>query len=300
MAYPVTIANQMHLIATSFHLILCTVLISTVSDASDWLKEQHWNQAIQAQAKPEEITWLTTNKQKVLALYIEKTTQAYAQGIILLHDIDNHPDWPQVLHPLRIQLPQYGWSTLSVQMPVIANQNQPNFDRLLLQAEPRITAAINFLKNKQIEQVILLGHGVGATLAAAYTEKYIAQSPEIIALIGIGFYTNSQTSRWLNITKTLPNIPISILDIFGQNDRPWVLNSANERLQSARQSGKLGSSVLSDRTIKVQQLSLNKTGNRRFRQIKILGADHDFLNQTTILIKHIRGWLKKNIAHQSP
>jgi len=289
----------MNLIHTSFHLILGAALMSNVSYASDWLKEHHWSQAIQAQAKPEEITWLTTNNQKVLALYTEKTTQTYSQGIILLHDIDNHPDWPQVLHPLRTQLPQHGWSTLSLQMPIVTNQNQSNFDSLLLQAEPRITAAINFLKNKQIKQIILLGHGIGATLAAAYIEKHITQRPEIIALIGIGFYTNSQTSSWLNITKTLPNIPISILDIFGQNDLPWVLTSANERLQSARQSGKLGNPVFSDRTTKVQQLALNKTGNMRFRQIKILGANHGFLNQTATLIKHIRGWLTKHIIRQS-
>jgi len=283
----------------SFYLILCAVFIGNVSYASDWLKEQHWSQAIQAQAKPEEITWLTIKKQKVLALFVEKTTHTYSQGIILLHDIGKHPDSPQVLHPLRKQLPQHGWSTLSLQMPIASNQHQSELDSLLIQAEPRITAAIHFLTNKQTTKIILLGHGIGATLAAAYIEKHITQRPEIIALIGIGFYTNNQASNWLNVTKTLTNIPISILDIFGQNDLPWVLNSANERLQSARQSGKLGKAIFSDSTIKVQQLSLNKTGNMRFRQIKILGANHNFSNHTEALIKHIRGWLKKH-APPSP
>jgi hypothetical protein len=32
-----------------------------------------------------------------------------------------HPDWPEVIQPLHSGLPESGWTTLSVQMPILAN-----------------------------------------------------------------------------------------------------------------------------------------------------------------------------------
>ena len=50
-------------------------------------------------------------------------TEAYGGGprraVIVLHGRGFHPDWPEVAAPLRIELPEHGWETLSLQMPVL-------------------------------------------------------------------------------------------------------------------------------------------------------------------------------------
>ena len=64
---------------------------------------------------------------------------------ILVHGIGVHPDWPQVIHPLRVGLPERGWSTLSIQMPVLPNEAQSaDYLPLLDGVAPRLDAAIDF------------------------------------------------------------------------------------------------------------------------------------------------------------
>lgn len=43
-----------------------------------------------------------------------KKAQGYA---VILHDNQQHPNWPGVVRALRTQLPQGGWSTLSISLP---------------------------------------------------------------------------------------------------------------------------------------------------------------------------------------
>ena len=40
-------------------------------------------------------------------------------AVLLLHSMAGHPDWPEVIAPLRASLPQSGWTTLSIQLPVL-------------------------------------------------------------------------------------------------------------------------------------------------------------------------------------
>lgn len=56
-------------------------------------------------------------KDAFLGLYSEnygREPQGYA---LILHDNQQHPDWPGLIHYLRSQLPGKGWSTLAISLP---------------------------------------------------------------------------------------------------------------------------------------------------------------------------------------
>ena len=50
-------------------------------------------------------------------LFIQETMGKPQGGVLLLHDNEQHGHWPTVTGPLREYLPQYGWSTLAIELP---------------------------------------------------------------------------------------------------------------------------------------------------------------------------------------
>ena len=71
------------------------------------------------QEKKGSVTWFREGqKGAYLGLYTEnfgREPQGYA---LILHDNQQHPDWPGIVHYLRTQLPAKGWSTLSISLPM--------------------------------------------------------------------------------------------------------------------------------------------------------------------------------------
>lgn len=90
-------------------------------------------------------------------------------GAIILHGIGVHPDWPQVVYPLRTRLSTFGWHTLSLQMPILANEAKASdYAPLMIEVAPRLDAGIAFLKEKGVESIFLIGHSLGATMGSYY------------------------------------------------------------------------------------------------------------------------------------
>jgi hypothetical protein len=54
---------------------------------------------------------------KVLAIAHSSLIADKQGAILLLHDKEQHADWPQIIGPLRKSLPKYGWFTLAVNLP---------------------------------------------------------------------------------------------------------------------------------------------------------------------------------------
>ena len=78
-----------------------------------------------------------------------------------------------------------------------------------------------------------------------------------------------------------------------------MLESAAKRLVAANFAGKLKAKPrFLKLSSKVQNLAINKTGNLRYRQKVINGADYQFDEEEQQLIKAIRGWLAVYVAGQ--
>jgi hypothetical protein len=93
--------------------------------------EQLKQLALSKEVKPNEIVWLKVQYPErdmpvnVLALE-QKPRTAQAQGaVLILHDKEQHADWPYFIRPLRMTLPDSGWDTLSINLPYENTQEFP-------------------------------------------------------------------------------------------------------------------------------------------------------------------------------
>ena len=70
-----------------------------------------------------QIVWLDTPEGKgrtnikFLGLEVFEQTSEPQGAVLFLHGVDQHPDWPRVIKPLRTILPESGWYTFSILLP---------------------------------------------------------------------------------------------------------------------------------------------------------------------------------------
>ena len=146
---------------------------------------------------PQEIEMIEAASGQFLSLFRESSTGDPQGCIILLHSDNAHPDWPQVIHPVREKLNDNSWCTLSIEIPDVtkrffsrnpvspepsgdnatattnADNTATNADKTLPDESivfERIDAARQHLQQKGYSRNAYLGHGTGA----AYALKYAA------------------------------------------------------------------------------------------------------------------------------
>ncbi len=249
-----------------FSLSASTALAASKSDLA---KEKRWEAQIVPSLMVGDAVKLKAAGVEFLGIYAENSADEVMGGAIILHGVGVHPAWPDVINPIRITLPEHGWHTLSLQMPILTNDAEyrdylPLFDEALT----RIQTGVDFLKKKGIKNIVLIGHSMGTMMASDYLAS--KPDPAVRALIGIGMTYNSASPRMQNI-PSISKIKVPVLDIFGSEDLERVKRHAKSRRNAAK-----------------------KANNKGYTQIKIEGANHFFNNMEDVLIKRIRGWLAKH------
>lgn len=239
-----------------------------LTQASDTAKEKRWADQIVDSLIDGKSEWLEAGGQKFLAVFTEDQTGAPKGGAIIVHGIGVHPNWTEVIYPLRTELPNHGWATLSIQMPVLPNEaTVKDYIPLIKEAGPRIQAAIEFLKSKNIEPLVIVAHSLGATMASAT----LAEQGDLglRGFVAIGM-SGSDLDPQLDTTAQLPKLKIPVLDLYGSRDLDTVLAAAQPRAAAMR-----------------------KAGNTGYRQLQIEGADHFFVGVEDELVRRVYGWLEQ-------
>lgn len=200
------------------------------------------------------------------AIYTPEETD-YSQGAaIILHGRGAHPDWVDVIQPLRSRLPEYGWKTISIQLPIAApDASGWVYAEMIPEAFPRITAAVEYLQQQGVANIVLIGHSLGARMGVEYLAQGVAESLRAFVAIGLSADTATPDSGTLGALKKLQ---LPLLDIYGSRDIDPVLNSVPARSAAARQA---------------------KNGD--YRQTRIEGADHFFNGLDETLVADVRAWL---------
>jgi len=217
-----------------------------------------------------EVVTLQASGQSFVALYSPETSSFIHGGAIIIHDLGGHPDRSGVVANLRKSLPQHGWQTLSVQMPVYRpSVSQREQLGLIPDAQARLATAIEHLKQQGVSNVVLIGHGLGGKMVLNFlTQGAGAGTGAVQAVVMIG---TSVTS--LQGDTTLADIAVikrPILDLFGSQDDDSVRHSAGLRKVAAK-----------------------KANNPDYRQIEVEGADHQFSGLPSSLVSRIYAWLAK-------
>jgi alpha-beta hydrolase superfamily lysophospholipase len=254
---------------TSFFML--SLFSFSVANASDLEREKRMADEIVDAILDGEAVFLEADSHKFLTIYTE--AEESKGVVIILHGRGFHPDWQDAINPLRVGLVDSGWSTLSVQMPVL-EKHAKYYDYIPVFPEslPRIDAAIEFAR-KQINgdgssKVILAAHSCGAHKAIAWIEKNDDVSQKIDAYIGIGM---GATDYRQPMEKPFPldSLTVPVLDVYADGDYPAVLKMAPERLAM-----------------------ITRAGNTKSRQLMLTDADHYYEDRGEELTELIEQWLK--------
>jgi predicted esterase len=256
-------------------LLLISLLFACTASAagkSDLAKEKRWEEQIVPSLIVGEDIRLKAQGVQFLALYAEPTTEQSKGAVILIHGRGAHPAWPDVIEPLRMQLPDYGWHTLSLQMPVLKNEAEDkDYPPLFPEVPARIQAGVEFLKSKGIRNIVISGHSTGAVMTSYYlvTKKDPAVKGFAIVSGGFGVPKDTYMDSMANFKKLKS---LDILDIYGSEDRKMVLDVVSKR----------------------KMLGPKLYGNH-YHGMKINGAGHFYREKSDELVHQLTSWLDKNI-----
>ena len=161
---------------------------------------------------------------------------------------------------LRSALADHGYTTLSVQMPVLAQEAKPEEYRSTFgEAGERLRVAVNFLRAKGYRKIAIISHSMGSRM----TYYYLARDPSasVHAWVCIGWGSEDDDFRQMKL---------SVLDLYGENDLPAVLKGAERRAASIK-------------------------GLQRSRQIMAPKADHFFNDHQAELERYVREILDRTL-----
>lgn len=254
-------------------LVLSSFLLTTqAASKSDVAKEKRWEAQIVDSLIVGEDIKLNANGEAFLGLYAEPSTDYSKGAVIILHGIGVHPAWPDVIEPLRMQLPDLGWHTLSLQMPVLNNEaKEEQYSPLFLEVPARVKAGIKYLKNKGIKNIVLSGHSMGSVMASYYMSSQNDPDVKVLAIIGSG--EGMPQKLHMNNLKNFKNIKNTfIVDVYGSEDRKVVLGAVKTRTPIG-----------------------NKIHKGHYQQLKIKGANHFYHGKQNELVNGLNRQLTKII-----
>ncbi len=240
------------------------LLVSPPLAASDLEKEERWAAQIVDSLLDGEAIHLNDGQHDFLAIETPAQSGRTDHTAIILHGTGVHPNWPTVVQPLRGTLPEADWHTLSIQLPVLANDAEhAAYAALYGEVPGRLDAAIEHARQAGAKRLILIAHSQGSTMAA----HYLAGSPKPVeGFIAIGMGPGIAGGPMDNLAH-LPAIKVPMLDLYGSEDLPEVVASAEQRRELAGQA------------------------NDDYSQQLVEGADHFFEGEEEELLNRVNDWL---------
>jgi pimeloyl-ACP methyl ester carboxylesterase len=251
---------------TASWFILASFL-SFPAPASDLQREARWANEIADAILVGESVWLEAGNHRFLAIYTEPSGDVRHGAVILVHGVGVHPDWPEVINPLRERLPEHGWATLSLQMPVLeAEAGVSEYYRIFPEALPRIDAGMRYLREQGYKTVVVAGHSLGSEMAAYWVSQ--SHDTELKGFIAIGL-SGAERTGYGDTLGYLAKITVPTLDIFGEHDLRTVNKTTAARLAAAKRAGNTG-----------------------YVQVEVAGANHMFRGSDAPLVDEAVKWLE--------
>ena len=240
------------------------LMLSAPASASDLDKEQRWREQVEDSIMDGEAVDIRVDGHDIFAIYTE-AEDGSDKGMIVVHGTGIHPNWQQVVQPIRIEMATHGWNTLSIQMPILHNEAEyEEYVRLYPEVPPRLMAAEAFLKEKGMKTLLIVAHSQGATMSSYFLSRHPSDVKGLIA-IGMGA---TQKDSHVNSAESLKKITIPVLDLYGDNDLPGVLKTADSRKRSSAH-------------------------NAHYSQQVVEGANHFFDGMDDELISAVAAWARQ-------
>jgi pimeloyl-ACP methyl ester carboxylesterase len=223
---------------------------------ADYARERRWAEEVTpALVVGDPVDLVLESGRKFLAIYAPAPKTA--GGVIVVHGLGVHPDWG-LIGTLRSRLPEHGYATLSVQMPVLAaGAPGEEYPPLFPEAAERLAAAVAWLRGKGVGKMAIVSHSMGARMANHFLAR--AADPGVAAWVAIGIP---------GLVVGTAKVPA--LDLYGEKDYPAVLGNAPKRAEVLR-------------------------AIRGSAQAEVAGADHFFAGREDELVRQVRLFLDRHL-----
>jgi dienelactone hydrolase len=239
-------------------LVMAAAGGATAVAAIDYTREDRWAQeVIPSIVVGEPIYLATPERARVLAILT--VPSATPKGwVVVVHGLGVHPDFGMI-NGVRTGLADAGYTTLSVQMPVLAaGASRDDYRETLPEAGNRIAAAIAYLRRNGAKRIGIVSHSMGAAMANAYLAR--PDALPINAWVPVGMF---------GAFAAPPKV--AVLDIIAEREIPQVQESAPARAPM------LPKDACS-------------------KQVTIAGADHYFESRQGELVAAIVAFLRRAFA----
>jgi len=251
----------------SWLFLTILLLTSLIAESFDADREQRIaSQTLQTLFLGEPI-WLEHNKSERSFLGLVTPTDDTRYVILMIHGTGQGPNTPYVIGPMRELLSDIGYGTLSVQMPVLSDdENYDNYMKEFAESRRRIGEGVKFLRETSPNsKIIILGHSMGSTMLMDWL--FNNDSIDVSGFIAIGLGSTNQKKLSSQVFSSR-DINLPILDILGENDYDSVLWSAPLRKNA----------ILAT--------------HKKSAQIVIEKADHFFTSHEETIALSIITWVK--------
>lgn len=261
--------QQARMHRNAIYLICCAVLLvskPSFSVSPDFEREARLAEEVEAVLFDGEIVYLDDGERDFLSILTEPVDSDSRGAVIVLHGRGFHPDWPQVAGPIRSGLSELGWTTLSLQMPVLEKDAKYyDYVPVLPESFPRIESGLDFLISNGYDWIAVVAHSCSVHMSMEWIRTV---SDEFIdAYVGIGMGATDYQQYMAN-PFPLEEMSVPVLDIFGSNDYDAVVNGAPDR-----------------------NTAILKAGNASSSQVEIPGPDHFFEGFEDELVEAVHNWL---------
>lgn len=214
--------NMLQTVQMGFILLFS---LSAWADAggADYAREKKWADEVVPGLVVGDPVYLQTPRghHKFLTLFVPGKT---GQAVIVVHGMGIHPDWGMV-GTLRTELADRGFGTLSIQMPILAaDATGEAYPPTFAEAAERMGEAVAFLKAKGYTQLAIVSHSMGSRMSGVYMVGKPDSSVKSWASLGLS-------------SGTYTGLKLPVLDLYGDNDLPPVLQNAGKRKQSLSAKG---------------------------------------------------------------
>jgi pimeloyl-ACP methyl ester carboxylesterase len=198
-------------------IALCLAVVCLPAAAQDHEREQRWADQILPALMVGDAVWLQqANGHKFLTLYT--VAQKPRGAAIVAHGRGWSPDY-ELYGMIRTKLAEQGYTTLAIQLPVLGGGAKiGDYIPTYPDAAERFDLAAKFLQEQGYENIAIVSHSLGATMANQYLIN--ADKTPIKAWVFIGI---------INGLEEMFRIKIPVLDVYGSKDWEITQVGAYER-----------------------------------------------------------------------
>lgn len=222
---------------------------------ADYAREKKWADEVVPGLVVGDPVYLQTPRGHHKFLTLFTPVAGTDKAVIVVHGLGIHPDWGMV-GTLRTELADRGFTTLSIQMPILAADAQGEaYPPTFPEAAERIAESVAFLKAKGYKNLAIVSHSMGSRMSLVYLSG--KPDPAVKSWASLGISVGDYKA-----------LKLPILDLYGDNDLPPVLANAAKRKQSLAAAG--------SRQVMISRTDHFFTGH----EIEMVAAVSDFLNAT--------------------